>query len=754
MSDPRGVPSLPELEAILRACGTDLRYPSTPDVASRVPGLLADPAPSHPNGVPPAMFSAPPLPVPAAAEPAEAPRVGRRWPREWGKLAAAALAFALLGVLLVAVFRERDANLSYVADGVPAPTITTTSTAAASPTDEPPTSYLLRTEDDVRAWALSATFVADVEQTQIVSITPGTLWDKRNEDANAGVFDESTSDPDDTPMWRVEYAGPLKVFPLMCMATATDCRLPPRLVIWFRASDGSFDGVRGYDPATESPNVVVTPTVTATNFSPFGELPPDFLLRTEDDARAWAKSVSDGSGGGREVVSVEQLTRRDQIIADARGGSSYSRDAEDTPMWRVEYEGPPFPVPGDHCLRGSVPSCPSVVRTVIWFRASDGFYNGITGYDPATAAPAPTPAPTVAVTLPRDPAQPLFPDAEVVHIVATTTGRFVQGPEEVQGPLMTEYWLNRVTGDALVRVTRANGDLESLTLKRGPTQTSYLAEAYNGLTGAPLYTLLQQTALTADDPALRLTFPQLDWYRQALDSGHAVVIGEGERDGQPAVEVQSAPGTAAAHIAWLDRDTLLPLEVIVEGLDRPTGNDTFEQTTYSVIETLTAAELPADVFDVAFPSEDVTTMRVIDRQLSPADLTAFGAYALWSLGASFQDYALAHATQHLETGEGMPTTDQTTFVYTRGLGRNDRLTTICKPALSDGDVQALEASRGPTAEPTTIAGASAWIITPIYLNGLGVWVDLPRPDGFVTVEAPDRGTALAAAEQLTRANAP
>jgi len=489
------------------------------------------------------------------------------------------------------------------------------------------------------------------------------------------------------------------------------------------------------------------------------DLPGSYLLRTEEEARSWAKALVERYTD-REIAvfSIELMTLYDAVIADAGSGAwGPSRDPDDTPVWRVEFDGAPLPHFPMRCgSPGSTASCPEGGRTVIWVRASNADFNGYTfrpdGQPSSSelATPMPTPAPSLGV--PVDPTLPLLADADVVHIVSVSEGRlrFVQSESEGDTPLTTETWLNRTTGEAVVRQTRASGALESLTILRGMTLDRYLAESYNGLTDAPVYTHLRTDALSVDDPAIHLSTAQLDWYRDALARGHAYVLGSEEYDGQPALKVQVAAGTDAQHIAYLDPQHLLPLAVVITNTSAPEQAGVVEKITYLAIESFGAGDIPARAFDVEPPATADVPREILSQQLTLDDARMYDDYPLWSPGASLPGYDLVAIERYAETGDGTAQEDFIRFVYQRGENRDARIQIICYGRLMDATRGEYIQHRADNSEEIATSTGPAWLQE--RANQDGVRVDLDRDGTLILISAPDRDSAIAAADALQRIN--
>jgi hypothetical protein len=485
-------------------------------------------------------------------------------------------------------------------------------------------------------------------------------------------------------------------------------------------------------------------------------VPEGYLLRTEGEAWRWATElVGRYPESATDVISVALMTRYDQLIADVAAGShSPYRDPDDTPIWRMEFGGAPLPGVHLHCGPYGSGGCLGTGRTIIWVRAVDGSYDGYQFrpddtpaiVDLATAVPAPK------FDLPVDPAEPLLAGAEVVHIVSVSEGdlRFVQSEVEADTPITTETWLNRSTGEAVIRETRASGKLESLTILRGTTLDRYLAESYNSLTDTPRYTHLRTEALSVNDPAIHLPIAYLDWYRDALARGHARLIAYDEYDGQPALKVLVAAGTDAQHIAYLDPTYLLPLAVIITESSDPEPAEQVEEYRYLTIESFTADAIPAGAFDTSPPAAGDAPREITSRQLTFDDARAFDAYALWSPGASLDDYNLVSVEHDTDAGDDSAHEDLVRFVYQRGDDRDDRIVITCYGVMMDyvrGDyVQQRINGSEEIATPT----GPAWLWTDSNLNDARV--NLDREDTLILIRAPDRATAIATANALHRIN--
>jgi TolB protein len=617
-------------------------------------------------------------------------------------------------------------------------------------TDQPP---LISQEDALQAiddfgipWALGGEWegkpVTIGARYGLATIVDGSTWPLPD--------GTQLQDLEQRPMWIVDYGNVQGVIPSIAPGTTPP---PPAnhavygvdaetRVVWYLASYRDESA-----PPPAAPSMTTGPSSDT-------DLSPSYRLRIEEQAREWALRAA-MTDEQFEVLDVRLVTLRDKFIEDANrgGGSGYSRDGEDEPYWRVEYLGAAIPFPGS-CGRGPNARCTETTHTITWFRASDGQHDTVMLFDPATAArPAEiaAPLPIVDTELGYDPHQPLFPDAEVVHVVAIHDGRrWVQGSEETQGPITIETWLNRVTGDTLIRETRANGDLESLTLRQGTTLVRYLAESYDGSTDDPRYTFVEFDAPRLDDPILRVTTPHLDWYRDVLSRGHAYVGGVGEVDGRAALLVQVAAGTDAAHVAWLDAETLLPLSVELPNQLRADQGRVFETIRYTTVETMSRAGIPEWIFAPAFPADEITPRHELTRIRTRDEAASFDGYPLWSLGASFESRDLVRIRQHAETGEGSTQDDITTFTYASGTDQDDWVIVECQGRLPQWQQDQGMTTRREQGEEIQIDGEPAWVFAPSYADI--AWVEIERDSIVIVVRAPDRETAIAAAEALTWAN--
>jgi Tol biopolymer transport system component len=410
-------------------------------------------------------------------------------------------------------------------------------------------------------------------------------------------------------------------------------------------------------PAPAAETRVPRPVAVVEN----GELPEGYLLRTRADVE---RLVSYGwrADTGTEILDIRLVTQRDKLIEDANGGSwTYgTRVPDDEPVWRVELEGPP-----EIMMISCRADCPERVRAGTWYQASDGenaSWKSSSVEAAGEIAPHPTP-PEAFDDLPVDPREPLLPDAEVIHTISTTTTGVIDGD-----PVTTEIWLDRVNNRSIVRVTRANDEIYWLEVRDGATRVRYSASGYNGLTNESNYARIEQVALSTNSWRVRPATPQLDWYRSALASGHARVVGEATHAGQTVTEVEVGYGDYA-HTALLDPETLLPVHVRLV-VEHPPDNGVFETIAWETVEGFAATEVDPAVFDAEPPDSERVTARLLNHELSSDALAKFAEYPVWGLDQWRLTMPIEGVRRDAEEGEESAQEDRVTIAYASATGEN------------------------------------------------------------------------------------
>ena len=211
-----------------------------------------------------------------------------------------------------------------------------------------------------------------------------------------------------------------------------------------------------------------------------------------------------------------------------------------------------------------------------------------------------------------DPSAP--PDAVMLHVVS----------EDSAGQTI-ETWVDRASGDAIARTTDEAGNLRGAVQRRGLTLMRYTADP--AMQPEHDTYLVERRVLDTGDPVLLQATSHLDVYRQGLETGMVVKLGEESFHDRPAV---TARMTDVEGVLYLDPETLYLL-----GIRFPDGSE--YTVSYPTIETLPREAVDPGVFNLSLPAADYDELY---QRLSAEDLAGFDAYPVENLGPRFQDYTL------------------------------------------------------------------------------------------------------------------
>ncbi len=317
-----------------------------------------------------------------------------------------------------------------------------------------------------------------------------------------------------------------------------------------------------------------------------------------------------------------------------------------------------------------------------------------------------------------------FENAEVVHVVSVTDF------EQINESHTAETWIDRVTGDVIVQRYDADGTLTSATMRQG----------LKVINSSPP-TLMTSELLSADDPFFDQVDGHLYGYRRQLQEGRVQIDGAEEIEGRPAVRinVELYPGHQAE--VYLDAETLFPLRF--DG-----GPNEDWSMTYPTIETLEHEAMPVELFELDYADVTHTSS---SEELTQDEAAGFTDYAIWSLGPTFSDYSLANIQHLMTSNPDTPGTNRVTVRYTNGNAAENIQIDAYGPQFAR-EWDGWQAKHQPSSEAITIQGQHGWL----HSNGPDSHTELlfQWHDGYLTIHAHDRETALAAAEAVQQVNGP
>lgn len=313
-----------------------------------------------------------------------------------------------------------------------------------------------------------------------------------------------------------------------------------------------------------------------------------------------------------------------------------------------------------------------------------------------------------------------YDDAEVLHVVSVMVN--VTGQE-----FETHTWVNQTNGDAIVQ-RYLDGTLWETLLRRGRTLTSYNQESIS-----------RYEYLSESDPALENVTRELFTFRDDLQQGTAVVLGEEEYQRQPALKItrtDSNAGSGDAQMVWLDPKTLFPLG---------SGPDSPVSFTYPVIEALAIDAMPDEIFDMEPPDTVVRDFNL--RQLTIDEAQEFDIFSVWWLEEEWNGFRLERieytTTTLVDESEVMH------LVYVDTETGQQGIVLSAHGELREWQVEDWQNGSFAT-ESIEVGMFSGWL----YASPPSGLVVLHIGDGthYLKMDAPDRETAVEAVEALVQMN--